>query len=227
MGRDGGRTATNCQKTKPVNGACNNSQRNACSSGTANDAVIADTSTHHTWHCVGTNGGTTATNCQKARPAGNGLCDNSLRNSCLAGTANAQAVPDTQTHYRWQCDGINGGRADTCQIAIAVNGVCNNSVRNSCSAGTANDAAIVDTSTHYTWHCVGRHGGITATNCQIAKPPVNGACDNTERNGCSAGTANDPVLNWHSFFHGNNSNLGCLQIIFQKNFSYSLFLRVI
>ena len=45
----------------------------------ANDSMlIADTNTYYTWHCVGSNGGTTATNCQKAKPAPvNGVCDNS------------------------------------------------------------------------------------------------------------------------------------------------------
>ena len=192
-GSNGGSTATNCQKAKPVNGTCNNSQRNGCSSGTANDAAIADTTTHYRWHCVGANGGSTATNCQKAKPV-NGTCNNSQRNGCSSGTANDAAIVDTTTHYRWHCVGANGGSTATnCQKAKPVNGVCNNSQRNGCSSGTANDGAIADTGTHYRWHCVGANGGSTATNCQKAKP-VNGVCNNSQRNGCSSGTANDGAI---------------------------------
>ena len=220
VGANGGSTATNCQKAKPVNGVCNNSQQNGCSSGTATDSAIADTNTHYRWHCVGANGGSTATNCQKAKPV-NGVCNNSQQNGCSSGTANDLAIADTNTHYRWHCVGANGGSTATnCQKAKPVNGVCNNTQRNSCSSGTANDAAIVDTTTHYRWHCVGANGGSTATNCQKAKPtPVNGACNNAQRNGCSTGTANDNAIadtNTHYTWHCVGSNGGITATSCQK-----------
>ena len=212
VGANGGNTATNCQKAKAINGACKNSQRNGCSTGTANDGAIADTKTHYRWHCVGANGGNTATNCQKAK-AINGACKNSQRNGCSSGTANDNAIADTTTHYRWHCIGANGGNTATnCQKAKAINGACNNSQRNSCSTGTANDGAIADTNTHYRWHCVGSNGGTTAQNCQKAKPaPVNGVCNNSQRNGCSAGRANDAVIadtNTHYTWYCEGSNGG-------------------
>ena len=52
---------------RSVNGVCNNSQRNSCSAGRANDAAIADTEIRYRWQCVGSNGGTTATNCRKLK----------------------------------------------------------------------------------------------------------------------------------------------------------------
>ena len=40
------------------------------------------------------------------------------RNTCQAGTPNAAAVADTSTHYRWRCDGRDGGRnSGVCQVA--------------------------------------------------------------------------------------------------------------
>ena len=45
----------------------NNSQRNSCSAGTANDSAITDTSTHYRWNCEGLHGGSTATNCRKPK----------------------------------------------------------------------------------------------------------------------------------------------------------------
>ncbi len=214
VGTNGGTTATNCQKEKPapVNGVCNNSQQNGCSSGTANDGAIADTNTHYTWHCVGANGGTTAQNCQKAKSI-NGACDNNQQNGCSAGTANDNAIADTNTHYRWYCVGANGGTtAQNCQKAKSINGACDNNQQNGCSSGTANDSAIADTNTHYRWYCVGANGGTTAQNCQKAKPaPVNGVCNNSQRNGCSAGRANDAVIadtNTHYTWHCVGANGG-------------------
>ena len=57
----------NCQKLKPINGACNNTVRNGCTTGTANDLAIVDTDTLYKWHCVGQHDGTTANNCQKTQ----------------------------------------------------------------------------------------------------------------------------------------------------------------
>ena len=221
QGLNSGTTATNCQKTRPasINGVCNNSQRNSCSAGTANDAAIADTTTLYKWHCVGVN--TTATNCQKAKPAPvNGVCNNSQRNGCSTGTANDDAIDDTNTHYRWQCVGANGGTTATnCQKAKAapVNGVCNNSQRNSCSIGTANDAAIADTATLYRWHCVGANSGTTARDCQKAIP-INGVCNNTVKNGCTSGTLLQVDLGtddyiWHCVGSGGGTTGTCSTII--------------
>lgn len=42
----------------------------------------------------------------------------SARNTCQAGTPNDNAFSDTSTHYRWRCDGQNGGRnSGMCQVA--------------------------------------------------------------------------------------------------------------
>ena len=218
VGVHGGTTAINCQMPKPViNGACNNNRRNSCSAGSPNDNAIADTDTHYRWHCKGLYGGTTATGCQKAKPV-NGICDNSQQNGCSSGTANDGAIADTNTHYTWHCVGANGGATATdCQKLIPVDGVCDNSQRIGCSSGYADDAAIVDTKTHFRWHCVGVHGGTTATNCQMPKPVINGACNNNRRNGCSAGSPNDNAIadtdthyRWHcKGLYGGTTATGC------------------
>ena len=100
-----------------VNGSCDNSIRNGCTSGTNNDSIISDTDTYYRWHCEGSNGGSTATGCQKEIVQGvvDGVCDNSTRNSCLYGTADDSALEDTDTHYRWQCIGSGGGLTAPCQ----------------------------------------------------------------------------------------------------------------
>ena len=218
VGLHGGTTATGCQKTKPINGVCNNSQRNSCTSGNPNDSIVADTSTYYKWHCVGLHGGTTATGCQKTKPI-NGVCNNSQRNGCTAGTSNDSAIADTNIHYKWHCVGLHGGTTATgCQKAKPINGVCDNSQKEGCSAGTADDSAIADTNTHYTWHCVGLHGGTTITDCQIEKP-INGACNNSQRNGCTAGNPS-PISDtsthhrWHCVgLYGGTTATSCQKAI--------------
>ena len=47
-----------------------------------------------------------------------GLCNNTMRNGCAVGTANDATIVDTPTHYRWQCDGVNGGgNSGACQFS--------------------------------------------------------------------------------------------------------------
>ena len=53
------------QENVPINGVCNNSQRDSCIAGNVSDLV--DISTHYRWECKGLYGGTTATDCQKAK----------------------------------------------------------------------------------------------------------------------------------------------------------------
>ena len=123
-----------------------------------------------------------------------GVCDDSVRNGCAAGTANDEAFPDQPNAYLWRCDGLHGGRnSDKCFLPMRVDGVCDDSVRNGCAAGRANDAAFPDYSTVYVWRCDGLNGGTNSSKC--AKfVPVDGVCDETRRNGCAAGTANDAVF---------------------------------
>ena len=181
VGQYGGTTADNCQKLKPINGVCNNNVQNGCTSGQVNDDVIADTETHHRWHCVGQHGGTTANNCQKLRPI-NGVCNNNILNRCQSGLF--KDIQDTRTHYKWQCEGQHEGISRFCQKPITRDGVCNNNVLNRCQSGLLNDTQ--DNRTHYKWQCVGQHGGRTQ-DCEKRKP-VNGICNKKSRgHGCLSG----------------------------------------
>ena len=206
-----GSTTDQCELIKPptrVNGRCNNSQRNDCSSGTANDAAIADTSLVYRWHCVGSGGGSTDTNCQKTIPAQrvNGRCNNSKRNGCSPGTANPNAVADTETFYKWQCIGSGGGsiasdcqkarppttttrrpttttrRPTTTQVQVTC-GRCGSS-NETCAAGDPHNHPP-DTETQWLWTCrnIPHQRGQCAARelqCDEDKPPVTvtcGSCD--------------------------------------------------
>ena len=95
-----------------------------------------------------------------------GVCDDSVRNGCAAGTANDEAFPDQPNGYLWRCDGLHGGRnSDKCFLPVRVDGVCDESVRNGCAAGRANDAAFPDYSTVYVWRCDGLNGGTNSSKC--------------------------------------------------------------
>ena len=182
--------------------------RNSCVIGAANDGAVEDTKTHYKWRCDGVSGGANSSVCEFAK-AVTGFCDNTVRNACVAGKVNDGAVADTNTYYRWRCDGSGGGaNSGTCQIAIAgvIAGSCKNAVRNGCSAGTArytgsdaNDTTVPvayrDTATAYKWRCDGINGGDNSTACSINKASViAGSCKNAVRNKCTAGTVNDGAV---------------------------------
>ena len=195
-------TAQGVVAQEPTDGVCDDSVRNGCAAGTPNDAAVPDNATTYLWRCDGLHGGTNSDKCHiriEDVPV-DGVCDDSVRNGCAAGTANDEAFPDESYGYLWRCDGQHGGRnSDKCFIRIEdvpVDGVCDDSVRNGCAAGTANDAAIPDNSTGYLWRCDGQHGGRNSDKChiRIEDVPVDGVCDDSARNGCSAGTANDAAV---------------------------------
>ena len=179
--------------------SCNNTKRNACLLGIANDGAVADTYTHYQWRCDGVGGGVNSGVCKIIKPA-RGFCDNSTLHACLAGVPNKNAVNNTTTHYRWRCDGAAGGTSSgTCEIlkSLVVAGSCGTiTTRNTCATGTVNDAAAADTNTHYRWRCDGIKGGTHSTpDCSLAKSSVvAGSCKNTARNGCTTGTANDTAV---------------------------------
>ena len=191
-GEHGGRNSSKCF-IRSVDGVCDDSVRNGCSAGTANDDAIADTSNAYLWRCDGLHGGENSDKCHKFIPV-DGACDENVRNGCSAGTANDGAVPDSSNAHLWRCDGLHGGAdSEKCFKFIPVDGACDDSVRNGCSAGTPNDDAIADTANAYLWRCDGLHGGANSETCRKSIP-VDGACDESVRNGCSAGTANDAAI---------------------------------
>ena len=182
-----------------VDGACDDTVRNGCSAGTANDDAIPDNASTYLWRCDGLRGGRNSDKCHiRVADVVDGVCDDSMRNGCSAGTPNDDAIPDNATTYLWRCDGLRGGaNSDKCHIRVAdvVDGACDDTVRNGCSAGTPNDDAIPDNATTYLWRCDGLRGGRNSDKCHIrVADVVDGVCDDTVRNGCSAGTANDDAF---------------------------------
>ena len=182
-----------------VDGACDDSARNGCSAGTANDDAIPDNATTYLWRCDGLRGGRNSDKCHiRVADVVDGVCDDTVRNGCSAGTANDDAIPDNASTYLWRCDGLRGGaNSEKCHIRVAdvVDGACDDTVRNGCSAGTPNDDAIPDNASTYLWRCDGQRGGRNSDKCHIrVADVVDGVCDDTVRNGCSAGTANDGAI---------------------------------
>ena len=129
-----------------------------------------------------------------------GVCDESVRNGCAAGTPNDESFDDIDTGYLWRCDGQYGGaNSDKCFRRVPVDGVCDENVRNGCATGIPNDEAFDDIDTGYLWRCDGQWGGTNSDKCfrrveNVENVPVDGACDDSVRNGCRAGTANDAAI---------------------------------
>ena len=138
----GGTNSEKCLRFMPVDGVCNDNVRNGCTAGTPNDEAHDDNPSGYLWRCDGLHGGRNSDKCFiRVEDVVNGACDESVRNGCSAGTANAAAFPDSSTAYAWRCDGSNGGdNSDRCSKFIPVDGVCNDSVRNGASAGVCSNS---------------------------------------------------------------------------------------
>ncbi len=129
----------------------------------------------------------------------NGVCNNSERNGCLHGTHNDKTYTDTDTHYRWQCDGTSGDSKspkgyNSPRCSKKKPPGCG-TTRNTCSPGYASGGYAMTTTTHYKWRC--SYGGVTIDTCSVAKPPgcsarsvTWGSCSTT----LSARTTNGTVV---------------------------------
>ena len=193
-GQYGGSNSGTCYKNKPVNGVCNNSVQNGCSTGVANDGAIADTSVYWRWRCDGQYGGSNSGTCQKNKPV-NGVCNNATRNACSAGTSNDGAIADTTAQWRWRCDGQYGGsNSGTCAKNKAS---CGATTISNCSlAARASGSSAGSCAGGYSGSCnyTCNNGTWNANSNSCALTPVNGVCNNATRNACSAGSSNDGAI---------------------------------
>ena len=133
----------------------------------------------------------------------NGKCHLSERNKCQVGIF--KNAPNTDTHYRWVCNGLRGGIREFCQKNMPVSGTCNEALPFHCSTGAFQQQK--NTNTDYKWQCRDLHRGDTAycsaplpsqkksggtsSPTPIPTPVVNGACNNIAPNTCLAGTFTD------------------------------------
>ena len=157
------------------NGICNERALNRCVGGTFSD--VDDSYTHYQWECKGVDGGTDSPTCSinKSSVAA-GVCDETFLDRCSSGTF--RDVADSDTRYRWECDGIGGGKeSPVCSIAMTsvIAGDCDETVINGCSDGTLDD--ISDSDTHYLWKCNGIAGGQTPPTCSRPIPIDGGWTD--------------------------------------------------
>ena len=202
-GLHGGVNSGKCSKFVPVDGMCDETTRNGCSAGIANDEALADIPTAYLWRCDGLHGGANSEKCIKFVPV-DGACDETTRNGCSAGTANDAAFPEDGHEYAWRCDGVHGGaNSQRCAIDVSevpIDGVCNEIKRNGCSAGTPNDAAFPNYPTIYVWRCDGQYGGADSEKC-VKYTAVDGgwsdwsACSTTAcaTSGTRTRTCNNPA----------------------------------
>ena len=239
-----------------ANGSCDNSERNGCSPGTANDGAVPDTATHFKWRCDGSCGGSDSGHCsiKACGPVtcSDGDCSHPSHDdngSCNAGEYTDLA--DTASHWKWTCGGkacdapkpgLPGCDASTESWMSEDGDSCSASVEAGRHGDTrsANDTTWRDTGSA-TFMCEGRWretsgscfdgcGTETIDNCVLSDTihgrssgscapgfrnscsytcndgtwgnpssntccaTVNGSCDNSERNGCDPGTANDGAV---------------------------------
>ena len=113
------------EQVDEVDGVCDESVRNGCSAGRPNDAAFPNFPPVYVWRCDGLNGGANSGKCslRVSDVPVDGVCDETVRNGCAAGTPNDEAFPDYSTIYVWRCDGQHGGsNSEKCVKYTAVDG---------------------------------------------------------------------------------------------------------
>jgi hypothetical protein len=170
IGSNGGTTG-NCSKEilVRIDGECDNSTRNSCSTG--DPVPLQDDLVNNLWKwkCKGIDGGVTV-NCSMDIPLVkvDGACG-ATQNQCLNGTK-LNFPHESPTQYQWDCIGLNGGKVVNCFIdkpITKVNGQCNPSVKDKCLSGDFYD--LDDLPTKYKWQCNSSTGGISPI-CLLDKP---------------------------------------------------------
>jgi prepilin-type N-terminal cleavage/methylation domain-containing protein len=134
----------------------------------------------------------------------------SVINNCLSGTLHD--IPDTPTHYLWECVGSNGGVTAQCSFDhTPINGSCD-TFEMGCRTGFAQD--VSDPNPLYSnWNCQGAFGGSTA-HCQVRRP-ISGAC-HAIHNICVRGSTHDipdsdAYYLWECWGQYFGSNASCSQ----------------
>ncbi len=113
------------EQVDEVDGVCDESVRNGCSAGIPNDAAFPNFPPVYVWRCDGLNGGANSSKCalRVSEVPVDGVCDETVRNGCAAGTPNDEVFPDYSTIYVWRCDGQHGGsNSEKCVKYTAVDG---------------------------------------------------------------------------------------------------------
>ncbi len=97
-----------------VNGACNMTAPNSCSSGTLGINALQPNGSYQ-WYCNGLNGGANSNLCYYVPPTPpqtsapvNGSCNMSAPNACATGSLGINALQPNGS-YHWYCNGLNGG----------------------------------------------------------------------------------------------------------------------
>ena len=185
-GVEGSNEDVYCLIEKTLDGLCGeyNHSRNKGTCLIGHPVTRERNVSHYIWVCLGLGEGED-TNCSALAGPVNGVCDNNVRNGCLNGINNSNAYPNTPTHYRWRCDGLNGGSDSVmCSKGIPVDGVCDESANNGCHNGTLHN--LNDLTCTYQWQCNGQYGGSNSSLCTRSIPAQDGRCGTTN-NHCIAG----------------------------------------
>jgi hypothetical protein len=182
-GSNGGTSATNCSMTiptTPVNGSCNNSTQNSCSTGSFSDRT--DTGTTYEWSCNGSNGGTNATNCSMTIPTG-GSCPDSDNADVSVTGATSGSVWGSGPYTRDSNIGVAAVHAGL--ITSGQSATIRKTSAGTLSSFTGSTAHGVTTSSYSSPWCA-----VNLSLVSIYTSVISGSCGTTN-NACNSGTLSD------------------------------------
>ncbi|BFT94762.1 hypothetical protein MNSC_07700 [Minisyncoccus archaeophilus] len=190
-GSNGGSSSGLCMITiaTPVNGQCGSayggSFSSAPTSGLCNQGSPSSpyqSGSYWVWSCSGSNGGSNAT-CIAYKTASpvNGVCNNSCKYCCSAGTLGT--TYDYNPTYFWYCNGTNGGSGSSLCMITLSNPCTSCGSWTACSNGTRTCTSLLPS---------GCSGGSVPMTQSCGTP---GSCSSSSAYACSSGYA---INQYHS-----------------------------
>jgi len=85
-------------------------------------------------------------------------------NSCAVGNLEASSKKSSFYYSTWNCNGINGGKKQSCLMLLPINASCG--AASTCVIGKTGYPSIAPGSKSYIWKCQGYFGG-TSQNCSL------------------------------------------------------------
>jgi hypothetical protein len=133
-----------------TNGTCNNSVRNGCSTGSANDGAYPDTGSEYRWRCDASPSsvGSDSPMCAMTIPVdgqcgsadGTAVASTPSTNLCTEGSASSVSGSGPWT---WTCNSTTGGANDSCSASVASSGgTCSDTQQLVCETGDAQDGGM-------------------------------------------------------------------------------------
>ncbi len=189
-------------KEQKIDGKCS-AVHYGCEEGEPVDKKDNTETNKYEWVCKSENGGKDDV-CEELKIPVNGICSETERYGCLAGTLGGES--ELMKEYSWVCRGVNGGESADCKEPKAsINGICGDAngklikqkpkEDSFCQSGNPVGLQKEENGS-WSWTCVGEPSWAETDNCQTGfaslAPKLSGCYVGQDQSSCQI----EEPFNW-------------------------------